>query len=43
MRFILFVIGIYNYVFVKWFDEKLKFLLVNCYIILDIFFFVEEI
>lgn len=43
MWLIFLVIGIYNYVFVKWLDEKLKFLLINEYIIFDVFNFVEEI
>lgn len=43
MRFILFVISIYNFVFARWFDDKLKFLSINSYIIFDIFFFVDEI
>lgn len=29
MWFILFVIDIYNYILVKWLDEKLKFLFIN--------------
>lgn len=43
MCFILFVMGIYNYVFVKWLDVKFKFLLVNENIIIDIFVFINEI
>lgn len=43
MCFILFVIFIYNYVLVKWLEDKLKFLLYNKYSIFDIFEFVEEI
>lgn len=35
---ILLVIGIYNYKFVKWFDNKLKFLFVNNYIVSVILF-----
>lgn len=42
MCFILLVMGIYNYEFVKWFDEKLKLFFINCFIIIDIFVFVIE-
>lgn len=43
MCFILFVIGIYNYKLVKWLDEMFKFLLINDYIVSDIFGFVDEL
>lgn len=43
MRFILLVIDMYNFFFVKWFDEKLKFLFFNQYIVIDNFDFIKEI
>jgi len=43
MRPILSATGTYNYVLLKWLDEKLKPLSVNNYTISDVFQFAEEI
>ena len=43
MRPILSATGTYNYVLLKWLDEKLKLLSVNSYTISDVFQFAEEI
>ena len=43
MRPILSATGTYNYVPLKWLDEKLKLLSVNSYTISDVFQFAEEI